>query len=138
MKKTIIATLLLITAATAETLNCKTVLFKDQNYGVFADKVEMRCKGSKSGFKTKAVIDGLGAGMRIEAFRGSKLICPFRNGPQVIDEYYGVKVEGTALVGLAGGLFYNTQQSCVLAGVNLGGIGISFTGVRLSIEKAGL
>lgn len=109
---------------------------RDHNYGIYADKVEMRCRGASSGYRTKAVIDGVGPGARLEAFRGATLVCPFREGEAVLDTYYGVKLEATLIAGLAGGLFYNSRQSCILAGANLAGLGISLTGAKLTIEKA--
>ena len=137
MKKLLVLfTLLLSINSFAELLTCSKEYFTiDADYGaVIYDELELNCRGKSSKQAFKVEISGFGPALRFDQIKKSTLLCPFREGIDVEGTYYGIKAEAAAAVGLNVGLFYNKNQSCILTGASIGGLGASLVGATMVIK----
>lgn len=139
MLKTLLVIGLLLSSFLAQsgTLNCSSGSHRQESYGNgLYDIVELYCKDNKSHIQYDVVIDGYGLALRSELVGKSNIVCPGLSNQELEGEYFGLKLEVAAVLGLRGGLFYHSSSAfCMITGVD-GGLGLSLVGATMRINKS--
>jgi hypothetical protein len=124
----------------AGTLDCglASVERESSSKGVgIYDVIKATCRDSDNESEKYSVkIIGYGLSLRLSGGEESfVLVCPLREGNEIVGTYVGAKLEASVVLGIRGGLFYSQDKACILTGGNVLSLGIALTGSKMTIEK---